>query len=147
LLPVSTTFASPKTSVRVRARVTGDGPLAAAAGADVHGYEIHAGVSITRGGRAALTIVERGGAPADAADGVVAGTVVGTYVHGLLTCAPLRRALLLAAARRRGVDPDPRWGTIGGGDRYDRLADLVGAALDLDAIATLARRPLSAVAS
>jgi adenosylcobyric acid synthase len=147
LLPVSTTFASPKTSLRVRARVTGDGPLAAAAGADVHGYEIHAGVSIMRGGTPALTIVERGGAPADAADGVVAGTVVGTYVHGLLTCAPLRRALLVAAARRRGVDADPRWGTNFGGDRYDRLADLVGGALDLDAIATLARCPLSAVAS
>jgi cobyric acid synthase len=77
----------------------------------------------------------------------VAGTVVGTYVHGLLTCAPLRRALLVAAARRRGVDADPRWGTNFGGDRYDRLADLVGGALDLDAIATLARCPLSAVAS
>jgi adenosylcobyric acid synthase len=147
LLPVSTMFGLPKTSVRVRARVVGHGPLAAAAGADVQGYEIHAGVSLTRGGRAALTIVERGGALADASDGAVAGTVVGTYVHGLLTCAPLRRALLGEAARRRDVAADPRWGSIGGADRYDRLAALVGAALDLDAIATLARRPLAAVAS
>ena len=147
LLPVSTTFASPKTSVRVRARVVGHGPLAGAAGADVQGYEIHAGVSVTGGRSAALTIVERGGTPADAADGVVAGTVVGTYVHGLLTCAPLRRALLVEAARRRGVAADQRWGAVGGADRYDRLADLVGAALDLDAIATLARSPLTAMAS
>ena len=147
LLPVATTFAAPKTSVRVRARVLGHGALAAAAGAEVHGYEIHAGVSLTRGETAALTIVERGGAAVDAADGLVAGSVVGTYVHGLLTCAPLRRALLVEAARRRDVAADPRWGSIRGGDRYDRLADLVGAALDLEAIAGLARCPLAAVAS
>lgn len=145
LLPIFTTFASPKTSVRVRARVIGHGPLAAAADAEVHGYEIHAGVTIRDGGRAALTVVERGGGPADATDGAVAGSVVGTYVHGLLTCGPLRRALLVEAARRRGVAADARWGTHDACDRYDRLADLVGPALDLEAIARLARRPLSAV--
>jgi adenosylcobyric acid synthase len=144
LLPVSTTFASTKTTVSVRARVTAVGPLAAAAGAEVTGYEIHAGV--TRGrGPAALTIVERGGAPTDAADGAVVGTVVGTYVHGLLTCAPLRRALLVEAARHRGVTADPGWGRDDHTDRYDRLADLVAPALDLDAIARLAQRPLAAV--
>ncbi len=147
LLPISTTFASPKATARVRARVLGHGPFAAAAGADVHGYEIHAGVSVTRAARAALTIVERGGAPVDASDGAVAGSVFGTYVHGLLTCAPLRRALLVEAARHRGVAVDPRWGTSGGADRYDRLADLVGAALDLDAIARLAGRPPALAAS
>ena len=147
LLPAATTFAPTKATVRVRARVVGDGPLAAAAGAAVVGYEIHAGVTRTRGGRAALTIVERGGAPADADDGMVAGSVIGTYVHGLLASAPLRRALLLEAARRRGAAPDARWGTDDGVDRYDRLADLVGAALDLEAIGRLLRRPLVAVAS
>ena len=145
LLPVSTTFASPKTSVRVRARVLPNGPLAAAAGAQVHGYEIHAGVTTSRPGAAALTIVERGGVPAAASDGAVVGSVVGTYVHGFLTSGTVRRALLVEAARRRGVPPDPRWGKGDRGDRYDRLADLVGAALDLDAIGRLARCPLSAV--
>jgi adenosylcobyric acid synthase len=142
LLPVSTTFASPKTTVRVRARVVGHGPLAAAAGAEVNGYELHAGVTLG-GGPAALTIVQRGGAPIEARDGTVAGSVVGTYVHGLLTCGPLRRALLVEAAQRRGVAADPRWGKSEDTDRYDRLADLVGAALDLDAIMRLARRPVA----
>jgi adenosylcobyric acid synthase len=142
LLPAITTFAPRKTTVRVRARVVGDGPLAAAAGAAVAGYEIHAGVTRTHGGRAAVTIVERGDAACDAADGLVAGSVIGTYVHGLLTSAPLRRALLAAAARRRGVEPDARWGSAAEVDRYDRLADLVGAALDLEAIGRLARRSL-----
>jgi adenosylcobyric acid synthase len=143
LLPVSTTFASPKTTLRVRARVTGHGLLSGAAGAEINGYEIHAGVTLD-GGPAALTIVQRGGAPVDASDGAVVGSVVGTYVHGLLTCAPLRRALLVEAARRRGVAADPRWGAHEGSDRYDRLADLVGAALDLDVIMRLARRPAAA---
>jgi adenosylcobyric acid synthase len=145
LLPAVTTFAPQKTTVRVRARVVGHGPLADAAGAEVLGYEIHAGVTRPRGGRAALTLVERGGAPADAADGLVAGRVIGTYVHGLLTSAPLRRALLVEAARRRGELPDPRWGSVSAVDRYDTLADRVGAALDLEALGRLARRPLDAV--
>ena len=110
------------------------------AGAEVNGYELHAGVTLG-GGPAALTIVQRGGAPIEARDGTVAGNVVGTYVHGLLTCGPLRRALLVEAAHRRGVAADPRWGTSEDTDRYDRLADLVGAALDLDVIMRLARRP------
>jgi cobyric acid synthase len=71
--------------------------------------------------------------------------VIGTYVHGLLTSAPLRRALLVEAARRRGELPDPRWGSVSAVDRYDTLADRVGAALDLEALGRLARRPLDAV--
>jgi adenosylcobyric acid synthase len=146
LLPVSTTFAAPKTTARVRARVLGHGPLAAAAGAEVRGYELHAGVTLTRGDDAALRLIERSGAPAHALDGAIAGTVIGTYVHGLLTCAPLRRALLVEAARRRGTGADPRWGVSDVVDRYERLADLVASALDLETLGRLARCPLSAVA-
>jgi len=144
LLPVSTTFTSPKTTVRVRARASAHGPFAAAAGAEITGYEIHAGVTLTRG-PAAVTIFERGGVATETADGAVAGSVVGTYVHGLLTCAPLRRALLVEAARRRGVAADPGWGGADGADRYDRLADLVGPTLDLAAITRLVRRPVVTV--
>jgi adenosylcobyric acid synthase len=147
LLPGATTFAPRKTTVRVRARVTGAGILADAAGASVWGYEIHAGVTLAAHGAPALTIVERGGLPADASDGAVVGSVVGSYVHGLLTAGPVRRALLRAAARRRGVPADARWGEAETADRYDRLADLVGAALDLEAIGRLVGRPLAAVAS
>jgi adenosylcobyric acid synthase len=146
LLPVSTTFAAPKTTARVRARVLGHGPLAAAAGAEVRGYELHVGVTLTRGDDAALRLIERSGAPAHALDGAIAGTVIGTYVHGLLTCAPLRRALLVEAARRRGTGADPRWGVSDVVDRYERLADLVASALDLETLGRLARCPLSAVA-
>jgi hypothetical protein len=41
-------------------------------------------------------------------------------------------------AARAGVPPDPRWGTMSSGAaRYDRLADVVGAACDLGAIGKL----------
>ena len=147
LLPVTTSFAPRKTTVRVRAQVIGEGPLAGAADAAVAGYEIHTGVTHAHGGRAALVIVERGGVAADALDGVVTGSVIGTYVHGLFGSAPLRRALLVEAARRRGVAADERWGRATATDRYDRLADLVAPALDLEAIGRLARCPLGALAS
>jgi adenosylcobyric acid synthase len=147
LLPVSTTFAPRKTTVRVRARVAGRGPLAAAAGAELDGYEIHAGRTCGAATDAALTILARGGEPCERPDGAVAGSVVGTYVHGLLGSGALRRALLTAAARRRGVAADPRWGRAPGQDRYDALAERVGAALDLDAIGTLLGRSLGAVAT
>jgi adenosylcobyric acid synthase len=147
LLPVTTRFTSPKTTVRVTARVRGAGPLALATGSEVAGYEIHAGVTTVDDTRAALTIVERGGAAADAPDGAVLGTVVGTYVHGLFTSGAIRRAILVEAARRRGVAPNSRWGDAPVVDRYDRLADLVAPALDLEAIGRLARCPLLAVTS
>jgi len=147
LLPGVTTFAPRKTTVRVVATVRGSGPLALAAGAEVSGYEIHAGVTTAHAADAALTIVERGGAPADGPDGAVAGSVIGTYVHGLFSSGPVRRALLSAALRHRGVAADPRWGAASAVDRYDRLADLVAPALDLDAIGRLARRSLVAVTS
>jgi adenosylcobyric acid synthase len=146
LLPVVTTFARAKTTVRVHGTVLPGGPLAAAAGAPVDGYEIHCGRSIAHGGAPVFALTARGGATVDATDGTRVGTVLGTYLHGCLGSGPLRRALLEAAARGRGVAADPRWGGDVFADRYDRLADQVAAALDLDALARLARRPLGVAA-
>ena len=141
LLPVETVFAREKTTVRVRARVAvAPGPFAAAAGSEVVAYEIHAG--LTRPVADALrlfTVLERAGAPADGADGVVSasGAVAGTSFHGLFANGALRGALLGHLAALAGRAPDPRWGAPGG-DRWERLADVVGAALDLPAVAKLA---------
>ena len=145
LLPVVTTFARTKTTRRVRGRVLPGGPLDAAAGADVDAYEIHCGETVVRGGAPVFALGERVGDAPAAVDGRRTGGVLGTYLHGCFSSGPLRRALLTAAAARRGVAPDPRWGTDALGDRYDRLADRVAAALDLDALGRLARRPLSVV--
>jgi cobyric acid synthase len=65
--------------------------------------------------------------------------VVGTYLHGLFASEGLRRSLLVHLAARKGLTPDPRWGRPLGPDRYDRLADVVGGALDLALLARLLR--------
>ena len=142
LLPVMTTFAPDKTTLRVRARVAAtSGPFSRAAGSEVAAYEIHAGRT-SPSARAPFTIVERGGGPVLAADGAVnaAGNVVGTYLHGLFANDSLRRALLELLAERKGIAVDPRWGTPAG-DRYEPLADAVARALDIAAVAKLARIP------
>jgi len=139
LLPVVTTFAREKTTVRVRARVAGTCRLfSGAAGSEVAAYEIHAGRT-TSSAPSPFTIVERGGAPVHDADGAVsgAGHVVGTYLHGLFANDALRRAFLASLADRKGVASDPRWGAPPG-DRYGELADVVARAVDMDAVAKLA---------
>jgi adenosylcobyric acid synthase len=143
LLPVVTVFTRDKATRRARASVLPGGPLDAAAGASVEGYEIHCGRTRGHGGAPVFAVETRGAAPA--LDGTRAGGVIGTYLRGCLSSGPLRRALLTAAALRRGATPDPRWGADLLGGRYDRLADRVAAALDLHALERLARRPLGVV--
>lgn len=143
LLGVRTVFASGKTTVRVRVRLQRAGPFAGAAGQLVHGYEIHSGLTTPSGVTPRLlTVVERGGVVVDEADGALdpAGAVAGTYVHGLLADGTARRQLLQWLAHRAGRPADPAWGSSPSpAVRYDRLADAVAAALDLKAIARLAR--------
>jgi adenosylcobyric acid synthase len=141
LLPVITTFAPVKATARVRARViVGGGPLGAAAGAEVSGYEIHMGRSAAEGAPSPFLVVERNGRAVKEPDGALSedGLVTGTYLHGLFADARLRRAVLAWLAGRRGVPVDPRWGAAGPARaRYDRLADQVAAALDLKALTRL----------
>src|SRR5437867_4074488 len=143
LLPVTTTFSREKTAVRVRARVAASGLLRGAAGSELAAYEIHAGRSeVTRWAPCPFTIVERCGAAVDDPEGAMnaRGNVVGTYLHGLFADGALRRSLLCLLAELRGRPVDARWGAPDA-DRYERLADIVGGALDMPAIAKLAGLP------
>ena len=142
LLPTVTTFVPNKTTVRVRARVgEAAGPFSRAVGAELVAYEIHAGRTSPRSAPP-FSIVERGGIPVHDADGAVndAGTVLGTYLHGLFANDSLRKELLEFLAERKGIVADPRWGTPTP-DRYEHLADAVARALDMRAIAKLAGLP------
>jgi adenosylcobyric acid synthase len=143
LLSIVTTFAPEKITRRVHGSVLPGGPLGAAAGEVIDGYEIHCGHTTVLSGAPVLALVQEG--QVERVDGARAGSVVGTYVHGCFASGALRRALLTVAAARRGVAADPRWGTDAPGDRYDWLATRVAAALDLDALGRLARRPLTAL--
>jgi adenosylcobyric acid synthase len=139
LLPVVTTFASEKTTARVRARALAPvGPFAAARGAELEAYEIHMGRTDVRDVARPFAITARSAAPADDLDGALdpRGAVLGTYLHGLFANEALRRALLGHLAARKGARPDPRWGRPAPA-AWDRLADAVRAAVDVRAIGRL----------
>jgi adenosylcobyric acid synthase len=142
LLPVATTFAPSKTTVRVRARVgQASGPFSRAGGRELAAYEIHSGRT-SPSSPTPFTIVERSGGPVHDADGAVGatGAVVGTYLHGLFANDSVRRALLESLAERKGITADPRWGAPAG-DKYEHLADAVARAVDVAAVAKLAGLP------
>jgi adenosylcobyric acid synthase len=147
LLPIETTFVPDKTTVRVRTRTLLDAGPFAAPGVECDAYEIHAGVSRLLDPRALrpFAILARGGAVTHDVDGVVsaAGNVAGTYLHGVFASGAMRRALLGWLAERARRPADPRWGADDARPhRWDRLADAVGPALDLEAIAALVGRPV-----
>jgi adenosylcobyric acid synthase len=132
LLPTVTRMSPAKVVRRVRGEVHPvPGLLGGAAGAPVRGYEIHAGR--TGPVRPALRLwPEAGGEGWDDGSTSPDGWVVGTHVHGLLEEARLRRALLAAVAARRGRRWRPGPPRPGPEAELDRLADGVGAALDMD---------------
>lgn len=129
LLPVLTSFAGDKQTVRVSGSLVGSvGLWASAAGAAVEGYEIHMGQS---GGEAA-PLLELDGQP----DGAISanGRVAGTYLHGLFDNDELRRGLLAGL----GADTSEGVSASEGRDReFDRLAAVVRKHVDLEAIRAL----------
>ena len=73
--------------------------------------------------------------PDTALDGAVdeTGRVLGTYIHGLLHNAGVRRALLRELARRKGVALPDGGADIARDREYDRLADWVRHSLRMGA--------------
>jgi adenosylcobyric acid synthase len=138
LLPVETTFAPEKRTERARARIAADaGLFAGARGIVLEGYEIHMGHTALAPSVAPLAaIVERGGQPADDADGAVAaeGWIAGTYLHGLFDDDRLRHAILGNLAARKGLAIPPPGAQFDRQTTYDRLAAAVRENIDLDAI-------------
>jgi adenosylcobyric acid synthase len=145
LLPVETTFATTKRTVRVRGTLLpSDGPLGAATGSPIVAYEIHMGRTVSTADYPSLVrIEERSGQPVTELDGVVAldGLVMGTYLHGLLENDAVRHALvdaLLARCRARssagssGFESAHRHHAATDREaQLDRLAAVVRASLDL----------------
>jgi adenosylcobyric acid synthase len=89
-----------------------------------------------------FVLVTRGGAPTDALEGVgdATGAVTGTYLHGIFASGAVRRSLLTWLAARDGRAAHPGWGEARSrAGRWDRLADIVAASLDIRAIDRLVR--------
>jgi adenosylcobyric acid synthase len=133
LLPVETTLAPEKRLGIVRGTVTCAElqPWASLTGQSVRGYEIHVGRS--HGDVAPFIQLDNG-----TADGAMAGTIAGSYVHGLFDSDGLRHALLAALAHRNGLN----WqGETDNADtldsRLDRVADALEATLDVGRVLSL----------
>jgi adenosylcobyric acid synthase len=134
LLPVVTRFSADKRVVATALELTGAGPLA---GADcrVEGYEIHAGRTRLEQGVAGDEVAlpfARPGGKATPALGVAAGSVLGTYLHGLFENAPAREAFV--AAVYRASDRDRPESATSEPSPHDRAADLLREWVDLDAL-------------
>jgi adenosylcobyric acid synthase len=134
LLDIETEFRKyEKVTRRVEGRVLpSGGPLEAAAGETVHGYEIHMGTSrLGKGVKPLLRIGERvdGAATED-------GMVFGTYLHGIFDAPALRKSLLqflrsLPKEEGGGVseDAEDAWSAS-----IERASRIVSENLDIDRI-------------
>ena len=126
LLPVDTVFCAQKTRTRVEAQALA-GPFA---GARLEGYEIHMGKTQVDG--EPFCRLEDG-----RAEGCAAGHVYGTYLHGLFDTGEATARLADLLCKTKGIDPDgaaPLSHRAFQEREFDRLAEAVRAALDMDAI-------------
>ena len=137
LLDAETTFAAEKRTVRVDGELLGGMNPLGPPGTPLRGYEIHMGRT-TLGSGAAPLLRLRGadgsehddGAVATAGGGPTAGSVCGSYVHGLFDHPALRAAFINRLRAARGLSL--RSSAAPAADDIDRLADHVDAHLDAD---------------
>jgi adenosylcobyric acid synthase len=159
LLPMTTTFEPEKVTRRVHSRVVsanvlwapddlvppeGDGEPARLGASALDAYEIHMGRTqrLMRGDDypAAFSMKFES---TEGSDGACSpdGLVVGTYMHGLLENASLRRAMLARLTARKGVALPSTPALASVDAAIDTLADAVVAHLDVDAIFAMTGLP------
>ncbi len=129
-LDVDTAFGPRKLTRQRRGRALGQ---------RVTGYEIHHGVT-TRGQEDAwASLDDVYGDEDEGAGDIAGGGVVGTNLHGLFEEDGFRAAFLAAVARRRNTDFIPAGVSFvtAREAQFDRLADLLEAHLDVDAVCHL----------
>lgn len=135
LLPLETIFEEAKTRTRVEGQVLEKRGLLRDIGGRVSGYEIHMGVTRpAEGGRAIpLFLLEDG-----REDGCCneAGTVFGTYLHGIFDSTPVVKSIVCWLMERAGIDPEEEIEDVSvvKEREYDKLARLVRSSLDMKKI-------------
>jgi len=135
LLPVKTTFTEQKTRTRVKGAFGQlSGVFSALSGLSFEGYEIHMGETESASPIASIADAVAGGTKND---GSQAGSVCGTYIHGVLDGDAVAGALVRALAERKGVDPK-QLGKVSGEThkqrQYDLLAETIRSHMDMDAV-------------
>jgi len=141
LLDVQTVFARDKVTSQVRALAAGTGAFLGGYDGMVDGYEIHMGRTMLGPGlKNAFLINTRSGQEVNLPDGAEnsAGTVWGTYIHGVFDTDGFRRHLINQLKRRKGLDVVEQEPGTKAVDRrqqgYDQLAALVRNSLDMHKI-------------
>ena len=132
LLPVRTTFTQEKTLCSsVGATLQLEGPFADLSNLDIAGYQIHMGQTTLEGGMPFCLLTDA------YEDGCVAGTVMGTYLHGLFDSVPFTQALidmLLARKGMTGVRINAQDRAARREHQLDMLADTLRTSLDMDLV-------------
>lgn len=138
LLPVTTLFASAKSTHQVQAEIVSSaGFWQQLHGQTVRGYEIHMGQSTVAAGGSSLTHVHtRSGEKSSVLDGACSadGRVFGTYLHGIFDNPNVMLAMMNEIRGKKGL-PALQATDLPVSRRqhkYDQLADLVRAALDME---------------
>ena len=137
LLPVTTTFATVKSTHQVRGHVVLDkGILRGASKVSLNGYEIHMGKTHGVDLLTPFHIEERSRRACHESEGCISldGNVLGTYLHGLFHNGSLRRSILGELANRKGVPFRSAERVISKEEQYNRLAALVRSSLDMECI-------------
>lgn len=136
LLPTHTVFCSDKTTTQVHGTFGSiEGVFSALSDTNFTGYEIHMGETVYEPHAKPLARIERGSIMT--ADGAQCGACCGTYVHGIFDCDAVSTALISALLARKGLSDM----NVHGFDteaykqrEYDKLADAVRTALDMNAV-------------
>ena len=138
LLDMEVTFAREKETAQASGVVDASGWLASSNGILVDGYEIHAGQN--QFGERALPWLRIG----NRVDGVMneRGNVLGSYLHGLFDDGQLFAAIAAHIRKEKGIDTEAQAPMTLDEYRereFDRIADIVRASVDMDAIYRIVR--------
>ena len=138
LLDMEVTFAKEKETAQASGVVDASGWLASSNGILVDGYEIHAGQN--QFGEKALPWLRIG----NRVDGVMneRGNVLGSYLHGLFDDGQLFAAIAAHIRKEKGIDTETQVPMTLDEYRereFDRIADIVRASVDMDAIYRIVR--------
>jgi adenosylcobyric acid synthase len=141
LLEMDTEMFPEKITSQVEATFLGHGGFSFDQAEPLFGYEIHMGISASRGSAQPLfRIIRRGGQPVDLFDGLAQpdGRVWGTYIHGIFDNDPFRRDFLQDLQQRSGRTNALSTASFSYGhwkeEQFDRLAEQVRSHCNVDRI-------------
>ncbi len=143
LLPAKTELKKEKT----RTQVTGsfgklDGVLSKLSGKKIRGYEIHMGSTVRNEEKYLCKISDEVTENEAKPDGIFAGNVCGTYVHGIFDEGTVAQTLLHSLAEKKGIVLDTsalmnyeQFKQL----QYDKLADGLRKSMDMEAVYAMLR--------